>query len=136
MRRKWEEQKYLNQIIKWIGFIAYELSLPHEARIHLVFHVLKLKSFFGQPLLQILPIDDSVTWVLVPLQLALILGKNKLHTAKGVITHVLVHWEGLSAAEETWENWLESLKAYLNCKLEDKVNLDVGANKYWALSQW
>lgn len=112
------------QIVKRIGTVAYELLLPPEARIHPVFHVSKLKQFFGQPPSQVPLLDDAVTGTLVPLQPTQILDTRKLQTVKGTIRQVLVRWEGLSPAEDTWENWKELLKSYPHCNLEDKVEFD------------
>lgn len=112
------------QIVKRIGTVAYELLLPPEARIHPVFHVSKLKQFFGQPPSQVPLLDEAVTGTLVPLQPTQILDTRKLQTVKGTIRQVLVRWEGLSPAEDTWENWKELLKSYPHCNLEDKVEFD------------
>ncbi|MCI43671.1 hypothetical protein A2U01_0064909, partial [Trifolium medium] len=86
------------QIIKRIGTVAYELLLPPEAQIHPVFHISKLKPYFGTPPSQVPPLDTAVTGTLVPLQPALILGSRLVQTSKGDIRQVLVHWEGLSNA--------------------------------------
>ncbi|MCI38336.1 hypothetical protein A2U01_0059564, partial [Trifolium medium] len=82
------------QILKRIGKVAYELCLPPDARIHPVFHVSKLKPFYGQPPSHVPPLDETVTGTLVQLIPAHILGTRKLHTAKGEQYQVLVHWEG------------------------------------------
>lgn len=34
-------------IVKWIGAVAYMLNLPYSSRIHLVFHVSLLRSYYG-----------------------------------------------------------------------------------------
>jgi hypothetical protein len=69
-------------------------------------------------------IREAVTGTLVPLQPAAILDSRTLQTAKGKIRQVLVRWEGLSSAENTWESWKELLTSYPNCNLEDKVEFD------------
>lgn len=112
------------QILRRIGSVAYELILPAEARIHPVFHISKLKPFFGTPPSIVPVLDESVTETLVPLHPAQLLGARKLQTSKGTVLQVLVQWEGLSSAENTWENWKELLESYPNCNLEDKIVLD------------
>jgi hypothetical protein len=117
------------QIQKRIGSVAYELNLHAEARIHPVFHISKLKPFFGTPPSQVPILDESVTGTLVPLHPAQLLGVRKLHTAKGTVLQVLVQWEGLSTAENTWENWKELLESYPNCNLEEKIGPAEGIEK-------
>jgi hypothetical protein len=111
-------------INKKIGSVAYELSLPPEARIHPVFHVSKLKLFHGTPPHTIPALDPSVVGTMVPLRPNHFLGTRQLHTKAGLVTQVLVQWEGLPAIEATWEDKEELLKAYPDVHLEDKVSLE------------
>jgi hypothetical protein len=111
-------------ISKRIGPVAYELSLPPEARIHPVFHVSKLKVFHGTPPSALPSLDPSVIGTAIPLQPLNILGARSVHTKKGKVQQLLVQWEGLPAREATWEDQNELLKAYPNLHLEDKLNLE------------
>lgn len=49
------------QIVKRIGTVDYELALADTARIHPVFHVSKLKLYYGTPLRVTPQLDPSVT---------------------------------------------------------------------------
>ncbi|KAJ1398529.1 Ribonuclease H-like superfamily [Sesbania bispinosa] len=49
------------QIVRTIGPVAYQLALPPDAKVHPVFHISKLKPFYGTPPSNIPPLPSSVT---------------------------------------------------------------------------
>jgi len=78
-------------ISKHIGPVAYELSLPPEARIHPVFHVSKLKVFYGKLHSTLPTLDSSVVGTMVPLQPLNLHGARSVHTKRGKVQQLLVH---------------------------------------------
>lgn len=109
------------QILQRLGSVAYELALPDTARIHPVFHVSKLKKYYGNQHLVTPSLDPSVIGTRVALQPAQVLGARELQTPTGRCKQLLIHWVGLPAVEATWEE-INMLKVtYLNFNLEDKV---------------
>lgn len=88
------------KIIEKISFVAYKLELPSRSCIHHVFHVSLLKRRLGgeQIALPQLPAvleDDRIS-----LKPQAVLEK-RMRNKK---SEVLVHWQGLSLAEATWED--------------------------------
>lgn len=73
----------LYQITKKIGVVAYELALPEDAQIHPVFHISKLKPFFGSPPTQIPSLEPSVTCTMVELKPVSILDTRVVRSARG-----------------------------------------------------
>ena len=60
------------KIIRKVGEVAYELELPHESKIHNVFHVSNLKKTLGQHIAlstELPPLDDEGLLILVPEQI-------------------------------------------------------------------
>ena len=81
--------------------MAYKLDLPKDSRIHPVFHVSLLKKKIGEnlPVQSMLPIVRSEDEILVPKPQAVLdrwVRKRK--------DEVLIHWQGLSPTEATWED--------------------------------
>lgn len=78
-------RRYLGsyQVLRVIGKVAYELALPPEAHIHLVFHISKLKLFHGTPPSEIPPLSSSLTGTRIELQPHSILGKRTMLTPEG-----------------------------------------------------
>jgi len=87
------------QVIKKISNVACKLSLPPGSRIHPVFHISLLKRYLGrkQVACQHLPEaleDDRLT----PTPQAVL--ETRIRHKK---TELLIHWQGFSPAEATWE---------------------------------
>jgi hypothetical protein len=95
-----------------VGAVAYELDLPPEARIHLVFNVsqLKLKLGSASSALPKLPSMDS-HGVLQPLP-AKVLGHRSRPKNNRPFIELLIHWEGQSVDHATWEEFYSLKNAY------------------------
>jgi len=104
------------QILQHMGDVAYRLQLPAATRIHDVFHVGVLKPFHGTPL--------TATPSLPPLQHGCLLQtpERVLHSQlRRGVWHVLIKWEGLSAADATWEPVTDFRAAFPDFQLEDEL---------------
>ncbi|KAL0289870.1 UNVERIFIED_CONTAM: hypothetical protein Sangu_2599200 [Sesamum angustifolium] len=109
------------RVLRRLGPVAYELSLPPESRIHPVFHASLLKSFHGDP--AVVPIVDlpqlpDPVPVLIP---SAILGHSTVHTTDGARSQVLVHWADQSEADASWVSTDEFVDSFPNFDLEGKV---------------
>lgn len=105
------------EVIQRIGPVAYKLQLPDTAKIHPVFHVSLLKKQVGAnvQVQTTLPTVHDEEGSLLPLPQAIL--EKRVRRRR---TEVLVHWQGLSPAEATWEDH-ETLKTrYPDYTLEDK----------------
>jgi hypothetical protein len=108
------------RIVKRIGSVAYQLALPPKAKIHYVFHVSVLKKWVGNGV----PVQDHLPTLHEDSQLfpqAII----DHHRHQGV-PEVLVHWQGLSPAEATWEPLSDFELRFPPFALVDKGNLKTG----------
>ncbi|KAL9427049.1 hypothetical protein AB3S75_033771 [Citrus x aurantiifolia] len=106
------------KVLKKIGAVAYRLELPKDSRIHLVFHVSLLKKKIGDNVVvqKELPTVDNDDDSLHPKPQA-ILDRRVRKQKK----EVLIHWQGLSPAEATWEVLDIMKKQFPNYSLEDKA---------------
>jgi len=110
-------------IIAKIGIVAYKLELPSSTKLHPVFHVSCLKPFHGtfvsiEPSLPVL-----LQGKLQPLPKA-ILDSCFIHN-----THqVLVHWDGLSPADSSWEDVSSFSSRFPSFALADKCHFNGGGN--------
>lgn len=89
------------KILERIGPVAYRLQLPPNCRIHPIFHVSLLKQSLGvhDPTSTDLPIqDDKVTWLPAKVLQTKFAGDQE---------EWLVHWEGFTADDATWEMALD-----------------------------
>ena len=90
------------KIIRKVGEVAYELELPHESKIHNVFHVSNLKNTLGKhiaPSTELPPLDDG----LLILILEQIIQTRERKLRNRVIREYLVQWKELPLEEATWE---------------------------------
>ena len=105
------------QILQRIGKVAYKLALPADSRIHPVFHVSVLKEKLGamvssQPQLPVtLQTQDGIS-----VRPQAILEQRK---RRGQI-EILIHWQGLSPSEATWEDLRNMKLQFPDLALEDK----------------
>lgn len=103
-------------IIEWVGAVSYKLKLLEGSKIHSVFHVSNLKEKLGEqdkmnPELPHLDVTDSIN----PIPQAILDRRTRRRKEE-----VLIHWQGLSPADATWEE-VEGLRIrFPNLSLEDK----------------
>ncbi|CAL5370639.1 unnamed protein product [Camellia sinensis] len=105
------------EILNKIGPVAYKLKLPENSRLHPVFHVSLLKKKVGMNMetLDSLPIIPEEGNTIVPLPQAILNQRKKKNREE-----VLVHWQGLSPSDATWENLAELRLRFPEATLEDK----------------
>lgn len=110
------------KVLARVGSVAYKLQLPVKSKLHPVFHVSSLKKFHGnipstttlQPIQQeeFFPCPQAVLDQL---------------TSRGR-TEILVHWEGLSPAEASWEDTTTIMERYPTFVFADKPDFEEGSN--------
>ena len=105
------------QIIQRVGEVAYRLKLPETSKIHPVFHVSNLKQALGSSDQQgtSLPEIDGSSGVVGPLPQAILDRRTRRNKEE-----VLIHWQGLSPAEATWEDARTMRLHFPHITLEDK----------------
>ena len=105
------------QIIQRVGEVVYKLKLPETSKIHPVFHVSNLKQALGGNDQQgtSLPEIDGSSGVVGPLPQVVLDRRTRQNKEK-----VLIHWQGLSLAEATWEDARSMRLRFLDITLEDK----------------
>jgi hypothetical protein len=95
-----------------VGKVAYELDLPPEARIHPIFHVSQLKPRLGSAsvaLPKLPPVDSN--GVLRP-EPAEVLDRCSRPKDNRPLIELLIHWEGQTADDATWEEFHSLKDAY------------------------
>ncbi|MCI18347.1 hypothetical protein A2U01_0039501, partial [Trifolium medium] len=92
------------RILRRIGEVAYELDLPPGSRIHPLFHISKLKPFFGSTPSSQIALPPAITSTAVTLEPVDIIGTRTLQTVTSSCRQVLVQWVGMSTEEATWED--------------------------------
>ena len=107
------------QILEKMGGVSYKLNLPPGFKIHPVFHVSLLKKQLGTAVMvyDTLPYVDNAEGKVLPRPKVAL----EYRTKKGV-TEVLVHCEGLSPADATWDNLNDMQLRFQSFVLEDKDN--------------
>uniref|UniRef100_A0A2N9FZ49 Chromo domain-containing protein n=1 Tax=Fagus sylvatica TaxID=28930 RepID=A0A2N9FZ49_FAGSY len=104
------------QVVEQVGAVAYKLKLPVESKLHSVFHVSNLKRKLGsqEEASTMLPVIDNSDG-LVPLPQAILDRRTRRSKEE-----VLVHWQGLSPADATWEDAQSLRLRFPELSLEDK----------------
>ena len=105
------------QIIQRVGEVAYKLKLPETSKIHPVFHVSNLKQALGGSDQQgtSSPEIDGSSGVVGPLPQAVLDRRTRKNKEE-----VLIHWQGLSPTEATWEDARTIRLRFPDITLEDK----------------
>ncbi|XP_050217583.1 uncharacterized protein LOC126668423 [Mercurialis annua] len=94
---------------------AYKLELPSTTKMHPFFHVSCLKKFIGNPNQEQSPLPTFTSHSTRPFPQAILDSRSK-----GTTKQVLVHWDGLSPAESSWEDVESLLQQFPSLALEDK----------------
>ena len=105
------------QILQKIGSVAYKLDLPSNSKLHPVFHVSKLKVKLGKKVVsqpQLLHVLEASKEIVAHPQA--ILG----HRHRRRREEILVHWQGLSPADATWEDLSFMQAQFPDYIIEDK----------------
>ncbi|OMO79271.1 reverse transcriptase [Corchorus capsularis] len=101
-------------IVDRVGLVAYKVQLSEGSRLHPVFHVSCLKKFHG---------TESCSFTLpllhkgVPIPTLQALMDSRMKNGK---KEVLIHWEGFSPADASWESADHMQLRYPRFALEDK----------------
>jgi chromodomain-containing protein len=102
-----------------IGKVAYQLQLPHEAKIHYVFHVSQLKAFYGE-LPQALHSPDKLQgWRFrsIPLPEAII-NKRMVKANNAAQTQYLVKWRNSPLEDASWMDATAFVTAFPSFDIE------------------
>ena len=104
------------QIVERLGAVAYRLRLPPKARIHDLFHVALLKKYEGYPPEAIVPLPSMLHGRVIPTPAAVVCAR--LNRGRW---QLLVHWEGRTAADSTWEDIDDFKDRYPAFQLADEL---------------
>ena len=113
----------LFKVLEKVGVVAYKLALPSESRIHDVFHVSLLKKFTGEAPGSITPLPSLHDGRIIPVPRTIL--RTRLNRGE---QELLVHWEGSSEENATWEELTTLRDAYLELELADKLPLEEGSD--------
>lgn len=104
------------RVVERIGAVAYRLELPTGSKVHPVFHVSLLKKQLGQGIIPSTSIPEVSTpdHLLSPQAILDFRGKDQNK-------EVLIHWQGFSPADATWEKVSSMQQQFPKFALEDKV---------------
>ena len=85
-----------------IDQVAYQLELPPEAKIHLIFHVSQLKKHVGDHFTQShLPMIDDEG--LIAKEPVAVLDRRLVNRRGRAVTEVLIQWSNCFPKDATWE---------------------------------
>jgi hypothetical protein len=112
-------------IVEKIGPVAYKLKLPEGSRVHPVFHVSLLKKAVGNyQVEEVLP--DLLEEPIEVYKPEAVLATRKIKHQNEEIKQVLIHWQGRTAEEATWEDEVMIRSQFPTFSLEDKANVEGG----------
>jgi hypothetical protein len=109
-----------------INEVAYRLELPPSARIHDVFHVSLLKTYDGPPPNAPQPLPPLLHGKVVPTPIKAIRARRARDTWQ-----VLIQWEGMSAADASWEDLANFREHHPSFQLEDELFVEGGRDVMW-----
>jgi hypothetical protein len=90
-------------VLKHVGQVTYQLALPNQLKLHLVFHVSCLKKVIGTrcQIQTNLPelVEEGSIW----LQPEAVLDQHERCLCQRTIKEVLVQWKDMTPTDATWE---------------------------------
>ncbi|XP_059073519.1 uncharacterized protein LOC131874252 [Cryptomeria japonica] len=92
------------RVIRQVGAVAYDFKLPASSKVHIVFHVSRLKKALGQNVLvsyDLSPLDEERQLVLI---LEEIIDFRERSLRRRTIKEYLVKWKNLPMEDATWKN--------------------------------
>nr|GEU90343.1 hypothetical protein [Tanacetum cinerariifolium] len=108
-------KSHADKVIQRIGQVAYKLKLPHDYRIHNVFHVSQLKKCRHPSPNQICrnlpPFDNNGVFLMKPVA---ILDRRMARKGNGVEVYVLVQWANGTNEDATWESMTDLQAKFSN----------------------
>ena len=93
------------EVLQRVGKVAYKLNLPATTKIHPVFHVSCLKKHIGP---QVIPVSVLPVIGYDGVRMgnpAAVLSRRVYKKGNATGVQVLVHWEGGTPDEATWEDY-------------------------------
>ncbi|KAE8696650.1 Proliferating cell nuclear antigen [Hibiscus syriacus] len=115
------------KIMEKVGEVAYRLDLPVSSRHHPVFHVSLLKKFIGDSSRAAADppeIEDDGQFRIKPLK---VIGRQIININGKPITQLLVRWQNLDEANDTWEDYSLEKKG----KIEERSRIRMNRNWEW-----
>ncbi|WMV29738.1 hypothetical protein MTR67_023123 [Solanum verrucosum] len=106
-----------------IGPVAYKLEFPPGIKLHLVFHVSKLKLFHERDFPAAATFPSSFPEAPLPHPITVL-----EHRVVRNVPEVLIHWQHTSPAEASWETVSSMQQRFPHFPLEDKRDLKGGSN--------
>ncbi|KAF8650207.1 hypothetical protein HU200_064063 [Digitaria exilis] len=103
-------------VLERVGDVACRLQLPPKAKIHDVFHVFLLKPFEGVPPVTVSPLPDLLHGRVAPTPEKVL--KARLNRSDW---ELLIQWVGRTAADASWEPFLEFKATYRSVQLADDL---------------
>ncbi|XP_075092310.1 uncharacterized protein LOC142172560 [Nicotiana tabacum] len=93
------------KVLARIGKVAYKLDLPHESKVHPVFHISLLKKTMGDRVVvhTTLPLTSEDGKFLV--KPVAILQRQLIKRDNSTVVRVLVQWSNLPPKDATWEDY-------------------------------
>jgi len=102
-------------VLERLGSVAYRLKLPPKSRLHDVFHVVFLKYTGDSPATTV-PLPPIIHSRAVPTPASVLRARPS-----STSWDLLVHWQGQSDADATWEPLEQFKESFPNFQLEDKL---------------
>lgn len=103
------------RVVNRVGEVAYKLELPPGSKIHPIFHVSLLKQQIGPRFSPSTTLPEAPYSERVLHSQAILESQGKDRTKE-----LLVHWQGYSPADATWERITTLQQQFPNFVLEDK----------------
>ena len=96
--------------------MAYKLQLPEQVGIHPVFHISQLKRHLGAKVLPLAGLSMVAQGGKIKTEPVKILSRRIIPRNGDVVGQWLVHWNGMTKSEVTWEDVKFIMASFPDCK--------------------